>query len=210
MIDLNIARRAIEAHSSGRVRVAVSQMAFVRIALTRAALLRMAIVMVLVGMTATACATGGAGEGATSSGVNGTVSANGAPPMQVQPGKVGSTVGVWEGLTLADCPLSAPNRCNAENKVSITLLQGDSGLRGFYTCGYATMDCLGQNETGKVVTATLNGGQLTTRVQMPDGTSCIYTGRTVGTGGNKINGGYSCYAGGAMIESGSWRGTRSY
>ena len=162
-------------------------------------------------MTAAGCATGdGAGEGASSSGVGGTVSANGAPPMAVQPGKVGSTVGVWEGLTLADCPLSAPNRCNAENKVSITLLQGDSGLRGFYTCGYATMDCLGQNETGKVVTATLNGGQLTTRVQMPDGTSCIYTGRTVGTGGNKINGGYSCYAGGAMIESGSWRGTRSY
>jgi hypothetical protein len=206
MIDLNIARRAVEAYSVGRVRVAVSQMAFVRMALSRAAVL---VVLVSI-MTAAGCATGGAGEGATSSGVSGTVSANGAPPMQVQPGKVGSTVGVWEGLTLADCPLSAPNRCNAENKVSITLLQGDSGLRGFYTCGYATMDCLGQNETGKVVTATLNGGQLTTRVQMPDGTSCIYTGRTVGTGGNKINGGYSCYAGGAMIESGSWRGTRSY
>jgi hypothetical protein len=206
MIDLNIARRAVEAYSVGRVRVAVSQMAFVRMALSRAAVL-----VVLVSMTAAGCATGGAGEApSSSSGVGGTVSANGAPPMVVQPGKVGSTVGVWEGLTLADCPLSAPNRCNAENKVSITLLQGDSGLRGFYTCGYATMDCLGQNETGKVVTATLNGGQLTTRVQMPDGTSCIYTGRTVGTGGNKINGGYSCYAGGAMIESGSWRGTRSY
>jgi predicted small secreted protein len=206
MIDLNIARRAVEAHSVGRVRVAVSPMAFVRMALSRAAVL-----VVLVSITAAGCATGdGAGEGASSSGIGGTVSANGAPPMVVQPGKVGSTVGVWEGLTLADCPLSAPNRCNAENKVSITLLQGDSGLRGFYTCGYATMDCLGQNETGKVVTATLNGGQLTTRVQMPDGTSCIYTGRTVGTGGNKINGGYSCYAGGAMIESGSWRGTRSY
>ena len=81
--------------------------------------------------------------------------------MQVQPGKPGSTVGVWEGLSLANCNTSAPNRCNAQNKISITLLQGDSGLRGFYTCGYSTMDCLGQNETGKVVEASLNGGQIT-------------------------------------------------
>jgi hypothetical protein len=209
MTDLNLARRTLEARSVGRARVAIAQSATLQM---RMAILRMAILIVLVGLTAAGCATGGgAGEASSSSsGLNGTVSANGAPPMQVQPGQPGSTVGVWEGLTLADCPLSAPNRCNAENKVSITLLQGDSGLRGFYTCGYATMDCLGQNETGKVVAATLNGGQLTTRVQMPDGTSCVYTGRTVGTGGNKINGGYSCYAGGAMIESGSWRGTRSY
>ncbi len=163
-------------------------------------------------IAAAGCATGG-GVGDTSaapppSADNGSASGT---PMQVQPGKPGSTVGVWEGLSLANCATSAPNRCNAENKVSITLLQGDGGkLQGLYTCGYGTMDCLGQNETGKIVDASLNGGQITARVQMPDGTSCVYTGRTVGTGGNAITGGYSCYGGGALIESGSWQGKRSY
>jgi hypothetical protein len=188
MIDFKASGHGFTAHSSGRM------FATILIAIASIAL--------------TGCATG---DSASQAGAVPPPSAPvGGTPMQVQPGKEGSTVGVWEGVSLASCNTSAANRCNAEQKINITLLQGDSGLRGFYTCGYGTMDCLGQNETGKIVAASLNGGQLTTRVQMPDGTSCIYTGRTVGTGGNKITGGYSCYGGGALIESGSWQGKRSY
>jgi hypothetical protein len=170
-----------------------------------------AVVMIAAASLAMAgCATGGGETGSAPPPSADNSLSPGGTPMQVQPGKPGSTVGVWEGLSLANCNTSAANRCNAQNKISITLLQGDSGLRGFYTCGYSTMDCLGQNETGKVIEASLNGGQITARVEMPDGTSCIYTGRTVGAGGNSITGGYSCYGGGALIESGSWQGRRSY
>ena len=116
-------------------------------------------------------------------------------------------VGVWQGLTLANCSTSPENRCNAQQKITLTMIEGDSGLTGYYRCAYGTMNCYNMNETGKIVSATLNGGQMTARVAMPDGTSCIYTGRT---SGNDINGGYSCYGGGGQIESGSWRGQRSY
>jgi hypothetical protein len=128
-------------------------------------------------------------------------------PTQVQPGKVGSVVGVWNGLTLANCSTSPSDRCNAQQKITLTMIETDQGLRGYYRCAYGTLNCYNMNETGKIVDATLSGAQFTARVQMPDGTSCVYTGRTAGNG---VNGGYSCYGGGALIESGSWKGQRAY
>jgi hypothetical protein len=80
-------------------------------------------------------------------------------------------------------------------------------MTGSYRCAYVNSTCLGQNDRGKIVDATLDGKRLTARVAMPDGTSCLYTGLIAG---NKVNGGYSCYAGGALIETGTWRGQRSY
>jgi len=128
-------------------------------------------------------------------------------PTQVEPGKAGSVVGVWNGLTLANCSTSPSDRCNAQQKITLTMIETDQGLRGFYRCAYGTLNCYNMNETGKIVDAKLSGAQFTARVQMPDGTSCIYTGRTAGNG---VIGGYSCYGGGALIESGSWKGQRSY
>ncbi len=116
-------------------------------------------------------------------------------------------VGVYEGASLASCNVSLPNRCNAQQMIRITLVQEDSGLRGNYRCAYGTMNCYNMNETGKVVKASVNGNQMTARVQMPDGTSCVYTARM---NGENFNGGYSCYGGGTMIEAGSWKGRRLY
>jgi hypothetical protein len=158
---------------------------------------------------AAGCATGGSGE-----------AGHVAPPSVTAPAaanasaapsgwKPGSVVGVWEGLARASCGFitSRFNRCNAQQKITLTVIEGASGLSGFYRCGYGNSTCLGQNEAGKIVSAKLNGGQLTARVAMPDGTSCLYNGRTTG---DDINGGYSCYGGGGLIETGSWRGRRSY
>jgi hypothetical protein len=128
-------------------------------------------------------------------------------PTQVDPGKAGSVVGVWDGLTLANCSTSPSDRCNAQEKITLTMIETDKGLRGYYRCAYGNLNCYNMNETGKIVDATLSGAQLTARVQMPDGTSCVYTGRTAGNG---VNGGYTCYGGGSLIESGSWQGHRSY
>jgi hypothetical protein len=115
-------------------------------------------------------------------------------------------VGVWTGTTLANCAMSARDRCNAEQKVTITLIQ-DSKLTGYYRCAYGTLNCLHMNETGKVVEASLNESRVTIRVAMPDATSCLYSGLIKD---DAVRGGYSCYAGGATIEQGSWQAQRSY
>jgi hypothetical protein len=166
-----------------------------------------AISIAIASMTVAGCATGGAGE--VGYVAPPTVSAPIADSASSPPsaGKAGAVAGVWEGVSRADCSTSESNRCNAQQKITLTMIEGDKGLTGFYQCGYETMNCYNMNETGKIVRATLNGGQMTARVQMPDGTSCIYTGRTAGNG---VIGGYSCYGGGALIESGSWQGKRSY
>jgi hypothetical protein len=128
--------------------------------------------------------------------------------IATKPSKERGLIGVWEGTTVASCALSLPSRCNAQQEVSMTLLEGDnSKLNGYYKCSYGNMNCYNMNETGKIVDGSLNGGQLSMRVMMRDGTSCRFTGRTQN---GTVNGGYSCYTGGSLLEQGSWRARRSY
>jgi hypothetical protein len=156
------------------------------------------------------CASGRATE--TYSSVPADHSANaesGAQAPQVSDAESGFA-GVWQGTTLANCAASStlPSRCNAEQLVTITLLQGpDSKFTGRYTCAYGTMDCYHANETGKVIDVSIAGARMNIRIIMPDATSCIFTGRSVN---QTINGGYTCYQGGSLIEQGSWRARRSY
>jgi hypothetical protein len=119
-------------------------------------------------------------------------------------------LGVWDGTTLASCnPLVRfQDRCNAQQKVTITLLeQKDAKIGGYYKCAYGNQNCYNLNETGKVVDATLNGSRVSMRVIMRDGTTCRFSGLDKG---GDINGGYSCYSGGSLLEQGSWRARRSY
>jgi hypothetical protein len=118
-------------------------------------------------------------------------------------------VGVWRGTTRAGCALNAPpSRCNALQKVSITVLKGEGDkVTGSYTCAYGNQDCYDMNETGKLVEASMSGSQVMFRVQMPDGTACIYTGHV---NNDDVNGGYDCMSGGAPIERGSWLAHRIY
>jgi hypothetical protein len=119
-------------------------------------------------------------------------------------------IGVWQGTSLASCGfgLSLPNRCNAEQSITITLVPGDNGkIGGYYKCAYGTMNCFNMNTTGKVGLVAVNGSLLSVLVMMPDGTSCRYQGRIVD---NAINGGYSCFAGGSKYEQGVWRSKREY
>src|SRR5437660_6597372 len=117
-------------------------------------------------------------------------------------GSESGVAGVCEGSTLADCGAhsSFPSRCNAEQKVTITLLQGpNSKITGRYTCAYGNIDCYLANDTGRVVGATINGRRMSVRVIMPNATSCIFSGRNLQ---QTINGAYSCYQGGDLIEQG--------
>ena len=117
-------------------------------------------------------------------------------------------VGVYEGTTRAYCINTIPSRCNAVQDVTITLVEtGDSKIGGSYKCAYGNMICYHLNETGKVLNAAINGSRLSMRVMMPDGTSCMFTG--MNKDGN-INGGYTCYTGGSILEQGIWRAKQKY
>jgi hypothetical protein len=118
-------------------------------------------------------------------------------------------LGVWEGTTLASCgTMSLPTRCNAQQIVKITLVEGeDSKIGGFYKCSYGNMNCYNMNETGKVVAVTTNGSQLSLRVMMVDGTSCRFNGRV---NNSAVLGGYACYSGASQFEQGTWRANHSY
>ena len=95
---------------------------------------------------------------------------------------------------------SLPNRCNAQQLVKITLVEGpDSKVGGYYQCAYGNMNCYHLNETGKVVDAGMNGQLLSMRVMMNDGTSCRFNGRV---NDNAVLGGYSCYTGASQFEKG--------
>jgi len=118
-------------------------------------------------------------------------------------------LGVWEGTTLAACGgVSLPDRCNAQQMVTITLIEGeDSKIGGFYKCSYGNMDCYDLNTTGKVVDAGLSGNQISMRVMMLDGTSCRFNGRV---SNHAVLGGYSCFTGASQFEQGTWRAQHSY
>lgn len=154
------------------------------------------------------CASGGSG---TYSSAPAESSAAAAPGAQAASSNAESGfAGVWQGTTLASCAAMThlPGRCDAEQIVTITLLQSPDGkFTGRYTCAYGNMDCYHANYTGKVINVTITGKRANIRVLMPDGTSCIYTGVDVN---QAINGGYTCYQGGGLIEEGSWKSRRSY
>lgn len=132
----------------------------------------------------------------------------GEAPAQPRKEAHGGAVGVWEGTSLATCPGSPANRCNAQQKITLTLVEGEgSRLGGFYKCAYGNTNCYNMNETGKIMDARFTGALLRLRVLMPDGTSCMFNGRITH---NNMSGGYSCYAGGSLLERGSWSVKRAY
>lgn len=149
---------------------------------------------------------GAAIVGGCSSGNGGYVSMPAPASAAPAPGD-SKIAGVFEGTSVAYCNTSPPSRCNAQQNIRITLIQGSSGLTGSYQCSYGNMVCYNMNQTGKVSKATISGNQVMVRVQMPDGTSCLYNARMQG---DNFNGGYSCYGGGSLIETGMWRGKRVY
>jgi hypothetical protein len=118
-------------------------------------------------------------------------------------------VGVWRGTSLAGCGnlFTPPNRCNAEQKISFTLVQNGAQLGGYYTCAYGNMNCRHMNESGKIIRASVNGSRLNIRVQMPDASTCRFTGMR--SDGN-INGGYTCLQGSTVVEQGTWRAEHQY
>jgi hypothetical protein len=152
------------------------------------------------------CASGASESAGSASAPPPTATAANDAPLTVAQKDI---LGVWEGTTLAYCGvMTIRNRCNAEQVVSITLVQGEnSRIRGFYTCSYGNLNCYNMNTTGNVVNAKVNGSQVSMIVMMPDGTSCRFNGRNHS---GDVIGGYSCSGGGGSFEQGIWRARHSY
>lgn len=115
--------------------------------------------------------------------------------------------GRWQGTTITACGvmLLEMGRCNARQRITFTLFQDGSDVTGIYKCAYGTMICRDLNESGKVVSSSVNGSLARLRVVMPDGSSCMFNGNFQD---ESVVGGFACYQGGGLLEQGSWRAAR--
>jgi hypothetical protein len=117
--------------------------------------------------------------------------------------------GTWGGTSVTSCDvlLSDKYRCNATERITLTLFQDGSDLSGVYSCAYGTMVCRNMNDKGKIVSSTLSGSLARMRVMMPDGSSCIFNGHFEP---ESAVGGFACYQGAGLVEQGAWQATRLY
>ncbi len=120
--------------------------------------------------------------------------------------------GVWEGQSVASCtqfnPFAINTRCNAINKIAITMVQENTKITGFYKCAIGNMICRNENDSGTISNGSIRNGRVALRIGMIDGSSCIFNG--VPTGANQLTGNYTCYQGGGLVEQGSFRIARGY
>lgn len=120
-----------------------------------------------------------------------------------------NVTGVWAGISIASCTIFfyQPGRCMAQQNIGFTLMQDESEVRGFYTCGYGNQNCLNEDERGRVVDAKMNERLLSMRVMMDDGMDCIFNGVSVG---DNLGGAYLCLQGAGIMEKGRWVVQREY
>jgi hypothetical protein len=120
--------------------------------------------------------------------------------------------GVWDGQSVASCmqfnPFAINTRCNAINKIAITMVQENTKITGFYKCTIGNMDCRDQNDSGTISSGSIQNGRVALRIGMPDGSSCIFNGAP--SGANQLKGSYTCYQGGGLVEQGRFEIARGY
>jgi hypothetical protein len=117
--------------------------------------------------------------------------------------------GIWSGNSVASCSrlYTRSNRCNAEQKITLWIVGSKSGLAGHYSCSYGNSVCRDGNEFGQIVAVTKTSDLTRIRVELPDGTSCLYSGIFQATA---VRGAYECFAGAGVIEQGSWSASRQF
>ena len=132
------------------------------------------------------------------------------PPAPEPPSQAGEGVsGVWQGVSIANCEgdPSDPGRCNAEQKIILTMFQQGDAITGYYKCAFGNQLCRHLDETGPIRDGTLKHTRLTFRVMLEDGSMCLFTGRPAA---NLFEGGYECLQGGGIIEQGIFQTRRNY
>jgi hypothetical protein len=130
-------------------------------------------------------------------------------PGQSESGTSQNVSGVWEGKGLTDCTefQAEPHRCNAVVNVTLTMLQEQERVTGFYRCATGTMMCRQFLETGVIKAGSMTGRLLRFRVMLEDGESCIFQATPQP---DRIAGAYICLNGTALMERGLWDLQRAY
>jgi len=117
--------------------------------------------------------------------------------------------GLWEGTAITGCDSrqAERTRCHAVVNIALTMTQQGSTVGGAYKCRTGTMMCRNLNDTGEIAYGRADKGNLSLRVVLPDGSSCIFQSKR---SGNRMEGGYICFQGGAIMERGQWEVERIY
>ncbi len=125
----------------------------------------------------------------------------------------GDFTGTWEGtIRVTPCiggALMRSGRCNAVNKIKLTLIQDGSSISGNYHCAIGTQICRNGNadDSGKITSGTANGNSIRFSVIIPaDVSNCYYNGVSQSPG--QLRGSYSCYQGGGIAERGLFEVSR--
>jgi hypothetical protein len=144
---------------------------------------------------------------------------NAEPVAQASPGADAGAAhqagfsGLWEGTSTSSCMPLQPDamRCNAVVNITLQMFQQGSALTGHYTCTTGTMVCRDSNSTGTIADGRVRAAGVDMRVMMPDGSSCLFNGRSsADSSQNKLIGSYFCMQGGGYIEQGRFQVERSY
>jgi hypothetical protein len=125
----------------------------------------------------------------------------------------GDFTGTWEGtIRVTPCiggMLMRSGRCNAVNKIKLTLVQDGSSISGNYHCAIGTQICRNGNadDSGKITSGTASGNTVRFSVIVPaDVSNCLYN--AVSPSPGKLRGGYTCYQGGGIAEQGLFEASR--
>lgn len=140
----------------------------------------------------------------------GVVAETAEPPAAGNGERPLGVTGVWHGQIRANCNvvmMADVTRCGAVNPITLTLLQKENNVSGYYRCAYGNMNCYNMNQTGKIATGSMGSKLLKLRVMMPDGSDCLFNGWPAG---DAMRGSYSCLQGGGLLEQGLWKASRSY
>ena len=112
--------------------------------------------------------------------------------------------GTWKGTRTATGAAALEYRIRS---IKFDLVQSGETLSGSYKCyagKKANADC--NNPLGTITSDTIHGGKIKIDVQaLPNSLRCSFKGSVAGA---KMNGNYSCYAGGSLASIGVWNASR--
>ena len=117
--------------------------------------------------------------------------------------------GLWEGTAISGCDSmqAERTRCHAVVNIALTMTQQGSIIKGSYRCRTGTMMCRKLNDTGEIAYGRADRGNLSLRVILSDGSSCIFRSER---SRDRMAGSYICFQGGAIMERGQWEVERIY
>jgi hypothetical protein len=120
-------------------------------------------------------------------------------PPKVRPAV--DVTGMWQGSSFGVCIARLP-RCGNVVLISLSMIQDQSEISGFYRCAWGNALCRNMNTEGKIAVGSISGSNVSLRLMFEDVSSCIFSGTFSQDQGS---GSYMCMQGGGLVERGYWK-----